>query len=72
LSTGPAKVLGIPSVGIAVGNEANMTILDLKKEWTVDPLKFQSKGRNTPFAGFKVKGKAVATIVSGRVLYSEL
>jgi len=72
LSTGPAKVLGIPSVGIAVGNEANMTILDLKKEWTVDPLKFQSKGRNTPFAGFRVKGKAVATIVSGRVLYSEL
>jgi len=72
MSVNPARVLGLPSVGIASGNDASITILDLKKEWTIDPLKFQSKGRNTPFAGFRVKGKAVATIVSGRVLYSEL
>ncbi len=72
LSTGPARVMGITPNGLSVGMEANITILDPKKEWVVDPSQFHSKGRNTPFAGYKLKGKALATIVSGKILYSEL
>ncbi|MCX7944647.1 MAG: dihydroorotase [Deltaproteobacteria bacterium] len=72
LSAGPAKVLNIPPNSLSVGSDANITIVDLKKEWTVDPSKFHSKGRNTPFAGYKLRGKAVATLVAGRILYSEL
>lgn len=72
LSTGPARVLGVRNTGIYEGAEANLTILDTKKVWEVDPDRFMSKSRNTPFAGYKLKGKAVATVVAGRLLYSEL
>ncbi len=72
MSTGPAKVLGISPNSLTVGQEANITIIDLRKEWVVDPSKFFSKARNTPFAGYKLRGRVLATIVSGRVLYSEL
>lgn len=72
MSTGPSKVLGIQPNGLVVGQEANLTIIDIKKEWIVDPSRFFSKGKNTPFAGYKLKGKAVSTIVAGRVIYSEI
>ena len=44
------------------------TVVDPNHEWTVDPGKFYSKGRNCPFANWKLKGKAVATIVNGRLV----
>ncbi len=72
MSTGPARILGITPNSLTVGQDANITIIDLKKEWVVDPNKFFSKARNNPFAGFRLKGKALATIVSGKILYSEL
>ena len=46
-----------------------MVIFDPEEEWTIDPERFASKGRNTPFAGRKVKGRVKYTIVGGVVVY---
>ena len=54
---------------LALGNDADIVIFDPNEEWTVDPEQFASKGRNTPFAGWKVKGRVKYTIVGGTVIY---
>ncbi len=68
LSCNPAKVLGIDKGTLGKGKDADITIIDLDAKETVDPEKFESKGRNTPFAGMKLKGKAVYTIVGGKTV----
>jgi dihydroorotase len=68
MSSNPAKILGIPGGCLAVGNPADITIIDLDKEWVVDPNSFYSKGHNTPFRGWWLKGKAYATIVGGKIV----
>jgi dihydroorotase len=69
-SEGPAKAWGLyPKKGsIAVGSDADFTIVDTKKEWKIDPAKFASKAKFSPFEGFKAKGAAVYTIVRGGVV----
>jgi dihydroorotase len=67
LTTGPARVLGLPTPSLRVGSEAAVTVIDPDLEWTVDPERFQSKGRNTPVSGWKLKGRAVATVIGRRV-----
>ena len=49
------------------GADADITIIDPDLEWTVDASQFKSKSKNTPFNGWKLKGRAVQTIVGGRV-----
>jgi dihydroorotase len=71
MSSNPAKILGLPGGSLAVGKPANVTIIDMDKKWVVDPSTFASKGRNTPFAGWRLKGKAYATIVGGAVVMRE-
>ncbi|MFH1010797.1 MAG: dihydroorotase [bacterium] len=66
VSTAPRQVLRLPAVRIAVGEKADLTIIDSEAEWTVDPDDFLSKSRNTPFAGWKLKGRAVGTVSHGR------
>ncbi len=66
LSTAPAKVLGVPGGSLAEGAPADVTLFDPDAEVTVDKTRFRSKSRNTPFDGWKLRGKAVATIVGGR------
>jgi dihydroorotase len=63
----PARILGQKKGTLAVGSDADIAIFDIKKEWKVDPSKFQSKGKNSVFAGKRLTGKAVHTIVGGRV-----
>ena len=63
----PARVLQLPKGTLSVGADADVTIIDPAMEWTVDPEAFASKSRNTPFAGRRLKGGAVCTIVGGRV-----
>ena len=46
-----------------------MTVFDPTREWKVDPTRFLSKGRNTPYAGRTLRGRALYTIVDGRVVY---
>ncbi|MCU0304011.1 MAG: dihydroorotase [Thermoanaerobaculales bacterium] len=69
LSTGPAEVLGLPGGSLREGEPADLTLLDLRKRWTVNPAKLLSKARNTPFAGRRLKGAPVATIVGGKVIW---
>lgn len=69
LSTAPAKVFGLAKGTLAVGADADVAIVDQQEQWEVDPAKFRSKSRNTPFAGWKVKGRVRTTIVGGRVVF---
>jgi dihydroorotase len=69
-SANPARLLGLRQKGrIAVGADADLTLLNLAREVTVDRAAFVSKGRNTPFEGWKLRGSAVMTIVGGKVVY---
>ena len=69
LTSAPAAAFGLKKGTLAVGADADVTIADQRAEWEVDPSKFRSKSRNTPFAGWKVKGRVEMTIVSGRVVF---
>jgi len=71
LTCEPAKVIGRnDELGtLKTGAPANMTILNLEHEWTVNSSKFASKGKNTPYDGNKFKGKVMATIANGRIAY---
>lgn len=68
MTTAPARILGL-STGIAVGQIADLTLIDPDLEVTVDPQRFASRGRNTPFEGWHLKGAAVMTIVGGNVVF---
>lgn len=69
-TTGPARVFDLRGRGsLARGNHADMTIFDPKKRWTFDVTKSRSLSRNSPFDGWQLTGKIVATIVGGRVVY---
>ncbi|MDP2268913.1 MAG: dihydroorotase, partial [Deltaproteobacteria bacterium] len=67
----PAKILQIPGGTLEVGSAADLTVIDVGKVWRVAPLAFRSRGRNTPFAGWELRGKAVLTMVGGEIRYRE-
>ncbi|MFH0920038.1 MAG: dihydroorotase [Fibrobacterota bacterium] len=69
MSVNPARILKVPGGTLKMGSLADVTVINPNLNWTVDSSKFLSKGRNTPFEGKKLKGKAVATLVAGRVVY---
>jgi dihydroorotase len=70
MSANPARLLGLAGKGrIAIGADADLTILDLDLRTTVDKNLFESKGRNTPFDGWTLTGGVAMTIVGGRVAY---
>ncbi len=69
MTCAPAGIIGIDRGTLSEGAVADVTIIDPNSEWTVDPENFASKGRNTPFAGWRVKGRAVMTIVKGKIVY---
>lgn len=69
LTTEPARAFSLKKGTLAPGADADVAIADLRENWEVDPAQFRSKSRNTPFAGWKVKGRVTTTIVGGRVVY---
>jgi dihydroorotase len=69
MSLAPARVFNLPGGTLKVGSPADVTIFDPNGEWTVDPGTFLSKSRNTPFTGWKLKGKPSYTIVGGEVVW---
>ena len=71
MTSSPAALLGVDAGNVAVGKTADLTIMDLNKEWTVDSDKFYSKGKSTPFEDMILKGKAVATIVDGKIVMKD-
>jgi dihydroorotase len=64
-----AKIINFDGGHIAKGARADLVLIDLNHEWEIDSQKFFSKSKNSPFDGFKVKGKAVRTIVAGKTVY---
>jgi len=66
LTIGPARAFCLPEPTFAIGSLADITIFDPEREWTVEARSFKSKSRNTPFAGWKLRGQVVATFVDGR------
>lgn len=71
LSLSPQKIMRVRPWGIFEGSEAHLTILDLGRQWKFDVNQSKSKSRNSPFHGWDMKGKAVGTIVSGKVVYED-
>ena len=70
MSVNPRRIFALEG-GVEEGNAADFTVLDLGAEYAVDPGTFLSKGRATPFAGWKVQGRAVLTVVGGREAYMD-
>jgi dihydroorotase len=68
LSRDPARLLNLPGGSLTPGSPADVTILDPGRELTVDPARFHSRGRNTPFGGWTLTGGPWATIVGGTVV----
>jgi dihydroorotase len=71
MSVNPARILHLEHLGLKPGNPADLTIIDLDKEFTIDPHALKSKSRNTPFEGWQIKGKAALTMVGGKVVASD-
>lgn len=69
MSYNPAKILGIDRGSLAEGKPADVTVIDPAAEYAIDASKFVSKGKNTPFDGRKVKGRVMATICDGKIVY---
>lgn len=74
LTCEPARIIGnkYGKLGtLAIGAPADITIFDPKKEWVVDTRDFASKGKNTPLEGASLKGKVMATVYSGNLIYKD-
>ena len=69
MSCHPAKTFNLPGGTLAPGGVADVSVLDLSAEWTVDASSFVSKSRNTPFDGWALKGGPAYTIVGGRIVW---
>ncbi|MBW2310090.1 MAG: dihydroorotase [Deltaproteobacteria bacterium] len=69
LSYNPATILSVKGGTIEEGKEADLTVIDLNKEYVVEKMDFQSKSHNSPFIGWTVKGKAMVTMVGGRIVW---
>ena len=70
MSANPRRIFALEG-GVEEGDAADFTVLDLGAEYAVDPGTFLSKGRATPFAGWKVQGRAVLTVVGGKEVYDD-
>ena len=70
MAVNPRRLFGLEG-GVAAGDAADFTVLDLDARWEVDPAAFLSKGRATPFEGWRVQGRAVLTAVNGREVYRD-
>jgi dihydroorotase len=66
----PAKLLNLDAGTLSIGARADVTLIDPDREWTVEASKFESLSRNTPFHGWKLKGRAVRTIVGGETVWA--
>ena len=62
----PRRVFQLPEVDLEPGSSADLVLFDPDAEWEVEPSRFHTKGRNTPFAGWTLKGRVLATMLAGR------
>ena len=71
MSRKPARILGVDRGSLAEGKAADVVLLDMDREYVIHKEDFLSKGKNTPFDGWKAKGAVVMTIVDGKIVYEE-
>lgn len=71
LSPAPAAVLKLPGGSLVPGTPADVTVISPEVAWTCEPGRLRSRSRNTPFAGASMKGRAVLTLVGGRIAHAE-
>jgi dihydroorotase len=69
MSVAPARLFHMRGGSLGKGSPGDVTVFDPKRRWTVDPSRFVSKGRNTPYAGVELIGRAVCTVVGGRIVH---
>jgi dihydroorotase len=70
LTINPAQLVGLPKGTLQPGVDADVTILDPEARWTIDPDKFLSKSRNTPYTGWEVRGRAHTVLVQGEIRHT--
>jgi len=71
MSVAPARIFNLPGGTLEPGSSADVTIFDPEEEWTVDPTRFLSKSRNTPFRGWQLRGGPRYTVVGGEVVWKK-
>jgi dihydroorotase len=71
MTSKPAEIFGLPYGRLAEGAVADITVIDLDEERTIDPEQFASKGKNTPFAGWVCKGWPTLTMAEGKIVYQQ-
>jgi dihydroorotase len=71
MTVNPARLLGLPFGELAPGRPADLIVFNTGIEWTVDRNAFVSKGKNSPFHGWKVQGKNLLTVAAGRITYRD-
>lgn len=69
MSVSPARIFSLPGGSLQRGAVADVTVFDPACEWKVDPARFVSKGRNSPYAGHTLQGVVMCTIVGGRIVH---
>jgi dihydroorotase len=69
MSGKPAKLLNIDRGNLSIGAVADITVIDPRETWVVDPAQLKSRGKNTPFEGWKMTGRVTHTIVGGKIVY---
>ncbi|MDQ6635744.1 MAG: dihydroorotase [Gemmatimonadota bacterium] len=69
MACAPARLFKLPGGTLKRGASADVTVFDPDAEWTVDPGRFRSKGRNTPYAGQTLRGRVELTVVQGRIIH---
>ena len=71
LTSGPARAFGLPAGTLAPGAPADVIVIDAEREWKVDPQRFHSRSRNSPFAGWTLRGRVLRTYLGGRLVHEE-
>jgi dihydroorotase len=71
MSCSPARVFGLPGGTLRAGSVGDVTVFDPTANWTVRPAEFQTKGRNSPYTGMTLTGRAICTVVGGRIVYRQ-
>jgi dihydroorotase len=69
LTEGPARAFGLECARLAPQSRADLAVFDLETTWSVDAARFRSKGRNTPFDGWPLRGRPILTVLGGRIVH---
>jgi dihydroorotase len=72
MSCAPARLFNLPGGSLRRGSAADVTVFDPDQAWTVDPAAFLTKGRNSPYGGRILHGRAICTLVDGRIVHKRM